>query len=236
MTRDAAPRCMPGMTFSIPILAVLMTPQRRMRLMMLASQFGFAIVEDDYDHDYHFTNQPLLPLAAFDGEGYVIYVGSLSKLLSPSLRLGYISAPKRLIGRVAREITLVDRQGDPAMEPAIAEFIEAGDLHRHTRKMKRLYADRRQALAEALSQSFGDAADFTVPDGGLAFWVRFRDVPAGQLLAQAHAHRVHFQAPDAFASDGAAVDALRLGFASLDVAELQEAAQRLKAAYDAVRI
>jgi GntR family transcriptional regulator/MocR family aminotransferase len=214
---------------------VRMTPERRMRLMVLASQFGFAIVEDDYDHDFHFTHQPMLPLAAFDGAGFVIYIGSLSKLLSPSLRLGYVSAPKALIDRIGAEIVIVDRQGDPAMEAAIAEFIQAGELHRHTRKMLRLYAERRDRFAECLQEAFDGDIELDVPDGGLAFWVRFPGVDLDRLLAASHEHRVHFQSPRAFASDGAAVDALRLGFASLDVDELKTATARLAAACKDVR-
>jgi GntR family transcriptional regulator/MocR family aminotransferase len=210
---------------------VLMTPERRMRLMLLAAQFGFAIVEDDYDHDFHFTHQPMLPLAAFDGNGCVIYVGSLSKLLSPSLRLGYVSAPKALIDRIAAEIVMVDRQGDPAMEAALAEFIEDGELHRHTRKMMRLYAERRDRFAELLHANFGDRISVSAPNGGLAFWVRFKGVDLDRLLERSHERRVHFQSPRAFASDGAPVDALRLGFASLDVHELKSATERMSAAY-----
>ncbi|MBV9511770.1 MAG: PLP-dependent aminotransferase family protein [Caulobacteraceae bacterium] len=210
---------------------VLMTPERRMRLMLLASQFGFAVVEDDYDHDFHFTHQPMLPLAAFDGEGRVVYIGSLSKVLSPSLRMGYVSAPKALTDRIAAEVMMVDRQGDPAMEAAIAEFIEAGELHRHTRKMMRLYAERRERFAELLPATFGEAIALSVPDGGLAFWVRFQGVDLEQLLERAHARRVHFQSPRPFASNGVAVDALRLGFAGLDLGELEAATERLGAAH-----
>jgi len=202
-----------------------------MRLMLLASQFGFAIVEDDYDHDFHFTHQPMLPLAAFDGEGRVVYVGSLSKLLSPSLRIGYVSAPKALAERLGAEVMMVDRQGDPAMEAAIAEFIEAGELHRHTRKMMRLYAERRDRFAELLAEQFADDIALSVPPGGLAFWVRFRGVDLDRMLECSHGRRVHFQSPHAFASNGAKVDALRLGFASLDVDELKTATKRLRAAY-----
>jgi len=210
---------------------VLMTPERRMRLMLLASQFGFAVIEDDYDHDFHFAHQPMLPLAAFDGEGWVVYVGSLSKLLSPSLRIGYVSAPKALTQRLGAEVMMVDRQGDPAMEAALAEFIEGGELQRHTRKMTRLYAERRERFAKLLAEQFGDDVSVTVPPGGLAFWVRFKGVDLDRLLERGHARRVHFQSPHAFASNGATVDALRLGFASLDVDELKTATKRLRAAY-----
>ena len=80
---------------------VLLPPDRRLRLFALAAQFGFAIVEDDYDHEFHFSHQPMLPLASADPDGRVVYIGSMSKLLSPSLRLGYLAAPKALIDRAA---------------------------------------------------------------------------------------------------------------------------------------
>lgn len=215
---------------------VLMTPERRMRLTLLAEQFGFAIVEDDYDHDFHFTHKPVLPLAAFDGAGRVVYLGSLSKVLSPSLRVGYVSAPRGLTQRIVDEVMMVDRQGDPAMEAAIAELIEEGELHRHVRKMMRLYAERRARFVELLTEHFGDHIKLSVPDGGLAFWVRFDDVDCDRLLAHAHERRLHFQSPQTFASNGAKVQALRLGFASLDLDELKVATKSLRAAYrDALR-
>ena len=98
---------------------VLMKPDRRMRLLALAAQFGFAIVEDDYDHEFHFAHQPMLPLASADMSGKVVYIGSLSKILSPSLRLGYLVGPKSFIDRAASEIMMIDRQGDPATEGAV---------------------------------------------------------------------------------------------------------------------
>jgi GntR family transcriptional regulator / MocR family aminotransferase len=99
---------------------VLMTVERRIRLLSLAAQFGFALVEDDYDHEYHFSHQPMLPLASADPTGKVVYIGSMSKILSTHVRLGYIAAPKVFIDRVASEITMVDRQGDPVTELAVA--------------------------------------------------------------------------------------------------------------------
>jgi GntR family transcriptional regulator / MocR family aminotransferase len=67
-----------------------------LRLLALAEQFGFAVIEDDYDHEFHFVHRPMLPLASVHPWGKVVYIGSLSKLLTPSLRLGYIAAPRPL--------------------------------------------------------------------------------------------------------------------------------------------
>jgi GntR family transcriptional regulator / MocR family aminotransferase len=209
---------------------VCMTPERRMRLILLASQFGFAIVEDDYEHEFHFSHQPMLPLASFDTAGHVIYIGSLSKLLSPSLRLGYVCAPKSLIDRIAGEIMMVDRQGDPAMEAAITELIEAGEIYRHTRKMLRHYSERRTKFAEGLKTALRGRGSFNVPDGGLAFWVRFEGIDLKRLAARCRERQLYIQSSDAFSSTGQPVNALRLGFASLDLKELGTATARLGAA------
>jgi GntR family transcriptional regulator/MocR family aminotransferase len=211
---------------------VLLRPARRLRLFSLAAQFGFAIIEDDYDHEFHFSHQPMLPLASADACDQVVYIGSMSKLLSPSLRLGYMAAPKAVIDRAAAEIMMIDRQGDPATEAAVTELIDTGEIHRHTRRVLRLYAERRALIADLLTQLFGAAIEFDMPDGGLAVWVRFQeDVDVEKLARLAIAEGVTLMPGSAFATSGARVQGARLGFASLDPSELRKAMQRLRAAF-----
>ncbi|HTY93113.1 MAG TPA: PLP-dependent aminotransferase family protein [Steroidobacteraceae bacterium] len=211
---------------------VLMPPDRRLKLFALAAQFGFAIVEDDYDHEFHFAHQPMLPLASADPYGRVVYIGSMSKLLSPSLRLGYVAAPTAVIDRMAAEITMIDRQGDPAIEVAVAELIELGELHRHTRKVLQRYRERRALMAQLLGDAFDDRVTFTLPDGGLAVWLRFdAGVDLTQLAQLARAERVQFMPSAGFSVNARPVPGLRLGFASLNETELRRAVQRLDAAY-----
>jgi GntR family transcriptional regulator/MocR family aminotransferase len=207
---------------------VCMRPERRLRLLSLAPQFGFAIVEDDYDHEFHFTHQPMHPLASADMSGEVVYIGSLSKLLSPSLRLGYLVGPKAFIDRAGSEIMMIDRQGDPATEGAVTELMDSGELRRHTRKVMRLYAERREAFASLLTSQFAGRIDFTVPDGGLAFWVHF-DIDLDRLAAAAAKQGVIILPASAFTMVPKSIDAARLGFASLDISELRRATSRLKA-------
>jgi GntR family transcriptional regulator/MocR family aminotransferase len=211
---------------------VLMKPDRRLRLLALAAQFGFAVVEDDYDHEFHFVHQPMLPLASADMSGKVVYIGSLSKILSPSLRLGYLVGPKSFIDRAASEIMMIDRQGDPATEGAVSELIDSGELHRHTRKVMKLYGERREFFAGLLKSLFGNRIEFTVPDGGLAFWVNFRDTDLDRLAAAAARHGVTILPASAFITTPRPVHAARLGFASMDLPELKKATQRLRAALD----
>lgn len=98
---------------------VSLSPERRLRLLELARQFAFAVIEDDYDHEFHFGAQPLLPMASYAPD-HVIYVGSLSKLLIPTLRLGYVVAPTEVIDAIAYEVSLIDGMGNALTEEAAA--------------------------------------------------------------------------------------------------------------------
>lgn len=204
-----------------------MRPERRLRLLSLAAQFGFAIVEDDYDHEFHFVHRPMLPMASFDLWGQVAYIGSLSKCLSPSLRLGYLVGPKSFIDRAGQEIMMIDRQGDPATEYAITELIETGELRRHMRKVLKIYGERRAYFADLLLKLFEGNIEFSVPDGGLAFWVKFTGIQLDRLAAAATREGVAILQASSFAIKPQTIDAARLGFASMNVEELKKASHRL---------
>jgi GntR family transcriptional regulator/MocR family aminotransferase len=211
---------------------VLLPPERRIRLLALAEQFGFAVVEDDYDHEFHFAHRPMLPIASLSGWGKLLYIGSLSKLLSPSLRIGYIVAAEAVIDRAAGEIMMIDRQGDPVTEMTAAELMVSGALKSHTRKVLRVYSERRDCLAEALRAQLGAAVEFSLPQGGLAIWVRFAaGLDPVAVAAAAERRGVGFMPGAAFFSGGETpLDGARLGFASMNEAELVEAVGRLAGA------
>jgi GntR family transcriptional regulator/MocR family aminotransferase len=210
---------------------VSLKPDRRLRLLALADQFGFAIVEDDYDHEFHFNGRPLLPLASADRWGKVVYIGSLSKLLAPSMRSGYIAAPLNFIQRAAEEVLTIDRQGDSTTELAVADLIESGEIKRHARKVLKIYKQRRDLFAELLKAKLGSAIDFDLPDGGLAFWVRFSsDIDVVTLARDAALLGLRFLPGTCFAMNRESVSGARLGFASLDDKELADAAERLQRA------
>jgi GntR family transcriptional regulator/MocR family aminotransferase len=211
---------------------VLLPPERRIRLLALAEQFGFAVVEDDYDHEFHFAHRPMLPIASLQGWGKMLYIGSLSKLLSPSLRIGYLVAAEAVVERAAGEIMLIDRQGDPVTETAAAELMISGAVKSHTRKVLRVYGARRGCLAAALRAQLGAAVAFSLPQGGLAIWVRFAAGLDPVAIAEAaQALGVGFTPGAAFVSGGhAPTGGARLGFASMNEAELVEAVGRLGAA------
>jgi GntR family transcriptional regulator/MocR family aminotransferase len=205
---------------------VTMPPDRRIRLLALAEEHKFVIVEDDYDHEFHFAHRPVLPLASAQNWERLLYIGSLSKLLSPSLRIGYLVGAEDVIARAGAEIMMIDRQGDPATEAAAAELMREGVLKSHTRKVLRLYEERRHCLAAALSAGLGDRAAFAVPQGGLALWVNFAP---GITLAPAALgrHKIGVTPGQAFATNGHGTNGARLGFGSMNEAELRDAVTRL---------
>ncbi len=207
---------------------VSLRPERRLRLLDLARQFGFAIIEDDYDHEFHFESQPLLPLAAY-GPGHVLYVGSMSKLLLPALRIGYVAAPPAVIDAIAHRVSLTDGMGNALTEDAAAELIENGELRRHGRKVLQIYAKRREDFAAEIDRTLGDLVDYRLPDGGLSFWLRF-DTDLDQMEARAAAMGLRFASSRSFMTTADAPRGLRIGFASLNAHEARTALSALREA------
>lgn len=227
---------------SRPIRAIFVTPhrqfpttvslsaRRRLELLRLAARHRAAIIEDDFDHELHYDGRPILPLAAADAHGVVAYVGSLSKTLGPGLRVGYLVAPVPLVARATSIRTHVDLEGDPALERAVAELIQDGDVLRCINRARRVYRARRDFLVDALRRELGGALELAVPSGGMALWAKVDpaiDPERWARNAAANGLLVRTAAP--FYATRAGPPALRLGFARLDEAELSEALQRLVA-------
>jgi GntR family transcriptional regulator/MocR family aminotransferase len=170
----------------------------------------------------------MLPLASAHGFSRLLYIGSLSKLLSPSLRIGYLVAAEDVINRAAAEIMMIDRQGDPVNEAAAAELMTSGALKSHTRKVLRIYAQRREFLAATLLAKLGDNIEFLLPQGGLALWVNFAPhIDVAALAGRGLAQGVGITPGQAFATNLHKTNGARLGFGSLDEFELRTAVERL---------
>jgi len=210
---------------------VTLKAARRLALLALARAEKIAIVEDDYDHEFHYDGRPVLPLASADHAGLVVYIGTLSKILAPGLRVGYVVAPPSVLRSVAAIRSLLDIQGDLATEAALASLIEDGELQRHVARVRRVYANRREILATALRRVFGDEVEFTLAPGGMALWVRLRMSVDVDAWARRSAERgVSWYAGRRYAFDGQPRPFARLSFAWLNERELPEAVKRMAAA------
>jgi GntR family transcriptional regulator/MocR family aminotransferase len=210
---------------------VTLKAARRLALLSLARARRIAIVEDDYDHEFHYEGRPVLPLASADTAGVVVYVGTLSKILAPGLRIGYLVAPAPVLRSVAAIRSLLDIQGDLATEAAVAALIEDGELQRHVARVRRVYAGRREILASCLRRAFADGVEFSLAPGGMALWVRFRmkvDVEAWARCSVQHG--VSWYTGRRYAVDGQPRPFARFSFAWLNERELPEAIRRMAAA------
>jgi GntR family transcriptional regulator/MocR family aminotransferase len=203
---------------------VTMAAARRLELLSLAERHGFWVFEDDYDHEFHWSGRPVLPLASADPARLVVYLGTLSKLLAPGLRIGYVVARAEVSERMARLRVYLDRQGDHAVERAVAELMEDGELERHAKRVARAYAERRNALAEALTHDLGQVLSFELPRGGLGVYATVdQAIDVDAWAARALAERVLVQTGRAFAWDGRPRNTLRLGFPALEPKEIRRA-------------
>jgi len=201
---------------------------RRQRLLELARQHDFCVVEEDYDYEYHVVGRPYLPLASDRQQRHVIYIGSLSKALGSTFRCSFIVAPAEVTQVLERRATLNLGQGDAVMQRMLAELINDGELKKHLRRVNREYRRRRETLLACLRDAFGEQITVREPEGGLALWVRFADaINVDRLVRKAQELDLVVRSGRQFSPFGHAENALRLGFASLDADEIRRAVQRL---------
>lgn len=216
-----------------PLRAVYLTPHhqypttttlsagRRIALLELARARRFAVIEDDYDHEFHYEGRPVLPMASADRAGVVLYIGTLAKVLAPGVRLGYLVAPRALLPELVAHRSCIDRQGEHTLECAVAELFEQGEVQRHARRARRIYHARRDFLVRALRRGLGSALSFEVPSGGLTLWATAApEVDVEAWAARAQTLGVTVQTARQYAYDGRVRPHLRLGFAPFDEQEI----------------
>jgi GntR family transcriptional regulator/MocR family aminotransferase len=207
---------------------VTLSAPRRLQLLEFAKKHRIAVLEDDYDHEFHYEGRPIAPISSEDSSGNLIYIGTLSKVLAPGLRIGYVVGPKALIDALAAIRSHIDSHGDAITETAVAEWIEEGDLERHARRVRRVYLQRRQALDEALQSQLGGAVRYTLPNGGMALWVQcLLDKDADGWAARALERGVRVSPASLYRLDRRNIPYMRMGFAKLNEKELQRAVKTL---------
>ncbi len=161
-------------------LGHVLSASRRAELLHWADSAGAYVIEDDYDGEYRYDIRPIQPLHAFDDAARVIYLGTISKTLSPLLRLGYLVVPPELIDAFRTAKRLTDRHSPALEQAALADFIQSGAYERHVRKLRRKNAQRRAALLGALAGHFGDAIEVQGSEAGLHVVAWFNDFDAAQ--------------------------------------------------------
>ncbi|MGQ8776287.1 MocR-like pyridoxine biosynthesis transcription factor PdxR [Serratia sp. NA_112.1] len=150
---------------------------RRLELLALAQRQQAWIIEDDYDSEFHYDGQPMPAMQGLDRHGNVLYLGTFSKVLFPSLRLAYLVVPPALVEPFTTARTVYDGHSAQLMQAVTAEFIQQGHFAAHIRYMRQLYRNRRDRLLEEIQEKLGHFATPQPADGGLQLSVW---LPAGQ--------------------------------------------------------
>jgi GntR family transcriptional regulator / MocR family aminotransferase len=207
---------------------VSMSLARRLELLAWARRNRAVIIEDDYDSEYRYSGAPLPCLQGLSEDVPVIYCGTFSKMMFPGLRIGYLIMPQSLLPVFRRAKWISDRHSALLEQAALADFIGEGHLERHVRKMRRIYAQRRAVLTEALGRHFGAAARTQGEAAGMHLLVRFQDPRmqqrasgAGVQLASTDCYYLRPQCATRAYSE------FLLGFAALSEAAIEEGIRRI---------
>jgi GntR family transcriptional regulator/MocR family aminotransferase len=170
-------------------LGSVMSIARRHQLLEWAQHYDAYVIEDDYDSEYRYDINPVPPLHVLEESGNVIYLGTISKTLSPTLRIGYLVVPPHLQEVAASAKQLTDRHSPVTEQDALASFIESGLYEAHVRRVRRLNSERRQMLLNALNHRFADSITIEGADAGLHIVVWFKELPRSQEQELIHAAR-----------------------------------------------
>jgi GntR family transcriptional regulator/MocR family aminotransferase len=202
-----------GMTMSLP---------RRLALLDWAHRSGAMILEDDYDSEFRFTGRPVPALQGLDRHGCVLFAGSFSKVLFPSLRLGYLVVPSDLVDRLQAIKSLASRQA-PVMDQAVlCDFIVEGHFGRHIRRMRQVYAERLAVLLRTARDHLGALVEISPVEAGLQTSLTFRrDIDGVAVTDEAARCGIEVIPLSRYASRPLRRDGLLLGFAAVDAPEIR---------------
>lgn len=215
-------------------LGVAMSLQRRTALLAWAERRGAVIVEDDYDSEFRFEGQPLDPLQSLDRTGRVLYVGSFSKVLLPTLRVGFLVAPASLQPALQTAKHLTDWHGELATQAALARFIDQGLLARHIRKVVREYASRHARIAESIAERFHRWLRLFPAAAGLhlaAAVVPEASVDLAKVVQRAEEHDVRVRTLAGFHLGTPAHVGLMIGYGAIPTSRVNEGLARLAASF-----
>src|SRR5215218_1774693 len=225
----------PKFIYSVPSFqnpaGVTLSLERRRRLVELARRREILLVEDNPYGLLRYEGEPVPPLYQLDGGDYVIYVGTLSKILSPGIRIGWAVAPPPVMEKIALGKQATDLCTSTLAQYFVLEYFGAGRWREYIDSLREIYRSRRDAMLEALERNFPRQATWTRPGGGLFVWATLPDyIDTSDLLAKALRENVAFVPGAAAYVDGRrGINSMRLNFSSSTEDEIREGVRRIGA-------
>ena len=214
-------------------MGITMGLARRLQLLDWAARSGAVILEDDYDSEYRYSGRPVPALQGLDQRGLVLFTGSFSKVLFPSLRLGYLVVPPGLVDRVSATISITARHAPLLEQAVLCDFITEGHFGRHLRRMRQVYAERLSTLLDCARERLAGLLEITGVEAGLqtASWIH--NGLEGESVAAAAAGRgVEVTPLSRYCHRPLAREGLQLGFAAIDAKEIRRGVRDLSMALE----
>ncbi|CAX60649.1 Transcriptional regulator, GntR family [Erwinia billingiae Eb661] len=206
---------------------VAMTLQRRLQWLALARREGCWLLEDDYDSEFYYQDQPMPALQGLDDSNRVLYLGTFSKVLFPSLRLAYLVVPPSLVDPLSKLRSVMDGHSAQLMQAVTADFINNGHFQAHLRLMRKLYASRRALLLEQLASKLGDNLVPLSHSSGLQLAVTLPKGGEARLTEEALQRGIILPRLSPLYSANAQQEGWILGFSALQRAEIIQAVEKL---------
>ena len=207
---------------------VTLSLQRRLELIRLSNEYGFVIIEDDYDNEFHYGYRPVLPLSSYAELKNYVYIGTMSKVVAPALRIGYlISNDQSFMEKIGSLRKIIDVQGDAIMEQAVLQLISDGTIKRHLKKATHFYKAKRDVTTKLLKKYMGDKVQYSIPEGGLAFWILpEKEADWKKISAEMKKKGIRIAALDHY-SEEKKVRGVRLSYGSVSEEQLEEGIREL---------
>lgn len=209
-------------------LGMIMSLARRLALLEWAARSGSWVIEDDYDSEYRYSGRPVASLQGLDTHGRVVYIGTFSKVLFPSLRLGYIVAPPDLVDPFIKARAIFDRHSPTIEQAVLADFIIEGHFARHIRLMRTVYAERQDVLVKEIESKLRGVLDVYSDEAGmhLVGWLpnQMSDTAAAERAAK---HGVDIGSLSNYCLERNMRNALILGYAAYDAKEIRKGVRQL---------
>jgi GntR family transcriptional regulator / MocR family aminotransferase len=215
-------------------LGMVLPIGKRQKLLKWAQQSNGFIIEDDYDSEFRYGSRPIPALKALDTEDRVVYIGTFSKVFTPAIRTSYMVLPNGVLQRFHERCADYHQTVPTIIQQALARFMREGHFDRHLRRMRTIYAKKRQALIGAIREHFGDQATIIGDKAGLHLLVKIKDKDAADLVQKAEQAGilVYSAAKYWFGNGGTPPSYILLGFGGMSEEEIREGVRALKEVWE----
>ncbi len=214
-------------TFQNPA-GVTMSLERRKRLLELAKEYNILVVEDSPYEELRFSGEKVPQLKALDKEGYVLYIGTLSKVLSPGMRIAFMIGNEEIIQKAVLAKQGIDLCTSPFVQYIAEEYIKGGYMREHIPKIIKLYKEKRDIMLDAIEDYFPEGVKWTRPDGGMFLWVTLPEhIDTEKLLQKAIENKVVYVIGAAFYPHRDHRNTMRLNFTYPTNEQIEEGIKRL---------